>query len=352
MKILRITVLGALFLAGIRVSAAVQIDSPSDGATVSSPVNVTASSNGRRPISMSVYVDDVLAFQQQGVAWLQTTLALDPGTYTIKILAQYSYRSSESTSTITVSAFTSTPQPPTSPPPSGGSAAAQIASDMQGNNEGHPHGVPSYFDFYSGPFIVMGNQPAGNKALALWGGLYVDSGGNPATNTRVNIRNCQLYWKRASTGAWTRGVLTNTPEVGSYSEDFSADFGLAPVRTEPDGTISFTAGGGRVSHFYAPYPRIPIDPNDFGGIVTVCEARLILTNPKGPDDRAIARYLLDTGADYYPDTTGPGIENNPGVGGGKLKYVTTDWRSFAMTTLTGNQLERNPPPINLTGISP
>jgi hypothetical protein len=352
LKIFQITLFAAcLLLLGNRGLAAVVINSPYDGATVSSPVQVNASVRGQQPIFVSVYVDDVLIVHRQGVTQLRTPINLGPGTYTIKVLAQYSYRSSEATSSIIVAA-TGTSAPPSSPAPPGMSAAAQISADMQGNNEGHPHGVPSYFDFYTGPFIVMGNQPAGNKAVALWGGLYIDSGGNPATNTRVNIRNCQLYWKRASTGAWTRGVLTNTPEVGSYAEDFSQDFGLAAVRTESDGTISFTAGGGRVSHFYAPYPRIPIDPNDFGGVVSVCEARLILNNPNGPDDRAIAKYLLDTGADYYPDTTGPGIENNPGIGGGKLKYVTTDWRSFAMSTLTQNQLDSNPPPINLGGVLP
>jgi hypothetical protein len=351
-KIFHVTLLGACLLLGIRGSAAVLIDSPSDGDTVASPVQVTASSHGQQqPIAMLVYVDDVLVLQKQGGTQIHTAVNLGPGTYTIKVLAQYGWRSSVSTATITVEP-PDTPDPPAAPPPSGNSVAAQIAADMQGNNEGHPHGVPSYFDFYSGPFVGMGNQPSGNRAVTLWGVLYIDEGGNPATNTRVNIRNCQLYWKRASTGAWTRGVLTNTPEVGSYSEDYSQDFGLAAVRTEPDGTISFTAGGGRVSHFYAPYPRIPIDPNNFGGVVSVCEARLILNKPSGPDDRAIAKYLLGTGADYYPDTTGPGIENNPGIGGGKLKYVTTAWRSFAMTTLTRSQLESNPPPINLSGISP
>jgi hypothetical protein len=49
---------------------------------------------------------------------------------------------------------------------------------------------------------------------------------------------------------------------------------------------------------------------------------------------------------------GPGIDDNPSVGNGKLKYVRNSWRSFAMTTLTQSQLEQNPPPIDLTGILP
>jgi hypothetical protein len=77
--------------------------------------------------------------------------------------------------------------------------------------------------------------------------------------------------------------------------------------------------------------------------------RLVVDNPAGPDDRASARLLGNVGGDYYPSPTGPGILNNPGIGGGKFKYIRTEWRSFAMTTLTKQQLERNPPPITFAG---
>ena len=240
--------------------------------------------------------------------------------------------------------------PPPPPPPS--NPAAQIAADMQGHNEGHPHGVPSTWDFYSGPFTQMGNNPAGNSAIEMWGAVYVDASGNPATNTRVNIRGCQAWWLRASSGQWIKGADTSTPDVGSYAEDFSADYGAADVVSLPDGSISVTAGNGHMTHFYAPYPRIQIDPQDFGGVVSICQMRLVLADPNGPDDRGIARFLGEVGADYYPSTTGPGIQNNPGIAGGKFKYVQSGWRSFAMTTLSQSDLAANPPPINLTGVAP
>ncbi len=82
------------------------------------------------------------------------------------------------------------------------------------------------------------------------------------------------------------------------------------------------------------------------------EARLILNDANGADDRSIASYLLGVGADPYPATTGPGIQHNQSVGNGKLKYVQANWRSYAMTTMTQAQLESNPPPIDLIGIVP
>ena len=86
--------------------------------------------------------------------------------------------------------------------------------------------------------------------------------------------------------------------------------------------------------------------------MAIFDARLIVGNPSLADDRSTAQYLCGSGADYYPAVSGPGIQNNPSVGNGKMKYVQVDWRSFAMSTLTQAQLESNPPPVDLTGILP
>lgn len=243
------------------------------------------------------------------------------------------------------------PSPPTTPPATL-STVEQIANDMQGSNEGTPQGVPSSYDFYYGPVIEQGNNPGSQQAMVLWGTVYVPVGGNPATNTRVNISGCHAYWLRKSTGVWTSFGPDNAPDVEDYPEDFQGPSAPTNVRTESDGSISVIPARGMTSHFYAPYPRIPIANTDFGGVVNYCEMRLILDNPNGTDDRGIAQFLGNVGGDYYPSTTGPGIENNPGIGGGKFKYVREDWRSFAMTTLTQAQLTANPPPVDLTGINP
>jgi hypothetical protein len=232
---------------------------------------------------------------------------------------------------------------------------AEIASDMTGHNEGAPHGVPSSYDWAQGPTLTMGNNPNGWKAMTAWGVVYEAAEGNPATNTRVNIRDLQLFFLQKSTGKWLLLQNTNQPEGAAYLEDFSGDTSKpGDVRQESDGTISVTAGGGYNFHFY-PSDRASINPNDVGGILVLLQARLIVGNPSLPDDRSIARYLSASGADYYPALTGgwPGnLSYNPGVGTGKMKYVQSEWRFFAMTTLTADQLSSNPPPVNLTGIMP
>ena len=233
----------------------------------------------------------------------------------------------------------------------GMSVADQIAADMQGKHEGFPHGVPLSYDWANGPLLEMGNNSKGQNAITCWGAVYVAAQGHAAVNTRVNIRNMRLYFLQKSAGVWQPLQNTSAPDGASYPEDFQGNPVPPDVRKESDGTISVMPGKGYCFHFY-PSNRGSINSNDIGGIVAIFDARLIVRNPGLPDDRGSARYLADAGADYYPRVSGPGILNNPSVGIGKLKYVQSNWRSFAMTTLPRSQLASNPPPVNLNGILP
>ncbi len=78
------------------------------------------------------------------------------------------------------------------------------------------------------------------------------------------------------------------------------------------------------------------------------QARLILDGPSGPDDRAQARYLLDVGADYWQSLTAQwdNWETNGDAAIGRFKYVGSEWRAFNMTTLSGEELQANPPPLD------
>jgi hypothetical protein len=242
------------------------------------------------------------------------------------------------------------PPPPTPTPSPALSVAEQIAGDM-GINEGPPHGVPDYWDFYSRSYVERGNNPDGDRAAVQWGVIYVDENGSSATNTRINIKSCEIYWLQRSTGSWITGTKTSTPLIESYAENFDGPTTAADVRNEPDGTVSTVTRAGRNVHFY-PRQRFTILPNDLAGWVGVCQMRLIKGNPSGPDDRAQAHFLGETGADYYPGLDSPGINRNPAIAGGRYKYVRNEWRSFGMTTLPRDVLERNPPPVNLTGALP
>jgi hypothetical protein len=343
----------------------VTIQSPANGATVNSPVALSATTSGATPGSILVYDNGSLILRKYQVSSITAALTLSPGAHAIRVQTT-EYRSGTVSATTNVivadqNAGATDDQPPADiGSGNGGSSgstnvAAQISGDMSGANEGHPHGVPLSWDWANGSAIEEGNNSEGQQAMTAWGVVYEGAEGNPASNTRVNIRNMRAWFLSKSKGTWTMIQNTSTPEGEAYVEDFSNDSNRsADIRREPDGTISVTAGGGYNFHFY-PSPRASINPDDIGGIVTIFEARLIVGDSSRADDRSTANYLAGAGGDYYPSLTGswPGNTSyNPGIAIGREKYVKTYWRSFAMSTVPASQLAQNPPPIDLTGIEP
>jgi hypothetical protein len=223
----------------------------------------------------------------------------------------------------------------------------EIINDMVLPHEGSPSGVPTYYDWALKPRTGMGNNPGNFKAFVTWGQVYVAAGGNPATNTRVQIRYLKAYLLSKKTGKWQLLQASPKADGAAFVEDFSNNTNKpADVRNEPDGGTSIRTGDGYNYHFWA-RERAEIDPSDIDGIVTTAQARLILHDPNGPDDRSKARYLLSMGADYWSSLSAgwDAFKTNGDAGIGRFKYVKQNWKSFNMTTATPAQLRQNPPPL-------
>jgi hypothetical protein len=338
--------------------------SPTDGVDIVSPAAISASASGHEPMLLVFCVDGNHVASKKYSFSISQSVPLAAGSHMIEITGTYSHGDPIRKSvTVTVSALApppvsppvSSPVAPPAAPPEPTNPAGQILNDMTGLNEALPQGVPSNWNFAIGPVLTMGNNAQGWSAIEAWGVMYVPVQGNPATNTRLNIRDMQTYFLSKSTNKWLLLQNTSKPDGANYLEDFSGDSNVpADVRTELDGSVSAKPGSGYVFHFY-PSDRASINPNDIGGIVVTIEARLIADNPSQTDDSSIAKVLVGAGADYYPELTGswPGNATfNPGVGNGKLKYAQTQWRSFSMTTCTLAQLIANPPPVDFSDILP
>lgn len=223
-----------------------------------------------------------------------------------------------------------------------------IINDMKGPHQAMPHGVPKHYDWATAPNIGMGNNPKNFKAAIAWGQVYESAQGNPAKNSRVQIRNLKAYILSKKDNKWR--LLQSSNQVGgsAYREDFAGDANKSPdIRNEPNGTISVKAGNGYNYHFWGK-TRSSINPNDIAGVFTTAQARLVIDNPKRRDDRAKARYLLNVGGDYWLDLAAKwdNFKTNGGIGMGKFKFVTTKWQAFNMTTLNPEQIRKNPPPID------
>ena len=222
-----------------------------------------------------------------------------------------------------------------------------IVGDMHLPHEGIPHGVPRGYDWATGPRIQRGNNTTGFQALTAWGQFYEDDGGNPAANTRVQIRNIRTYILGKQDGAWHLVQSSSSVTGAAYREDFIGNVHKpADIRNEPDGGISATAGGGYNFHFW-PKGRVSIAPGNIAGVYATVQARLIVDNRHLPDDRATARYLFNMGGDYWLNLTAgwDNLRTNRGIAIGRFKYVTGEWQAFNMTTLTEDEIRRNPPPI-------
>jgi hypothetical protein len=222
-----------------------------------------------------------------------------------------------------------------------------ILYDMQGKHEGRPHGVPDWYDWSEGPRLGKGNDPGGFSALIAWGQVYEDAEGSPATNTRVQLKNIKTYLLSKEEGTWQLVQATQDVQGAAYREDFEDDISKeANLRTEDEG-VSVKLEPNYNFHYWPPTGRVEIDPNDIAGVFTTMQARLIVDDPSKSDDRSKARYLLSMGADYWLDMDAEwdDLKTNGDVAIGKFKYVTSDWQAFNMTSLSEEELRKNPPPL-------
>ena len=72
----------------------------------------------------------------------------------------------------------------------------EVINDMILPHECRPHGVPESWDWGTGPRFGAAVPPEGWDAAIAWGQLYECTDGNPAANTRVQIRDLETRLTR------------------------------------------------------------------------------------------------------------------------------------------------------------
>jgi len=188
------------------------------------------------------------------------------------------------------------------------------------------------------------------EAMTDWGQVYIPRSGSTATNTRCQIRNVTTKLLRTN-GTWET-VQSSAFGGSAYVEDFANNTNKdAGARDESSngGGLSVIVGVGDWAgynyHFYTS-GRAFVDVNNIVGVFTTCEARLIMSDTGGTDDRANCKNLLQMGSDWWLNTTTgwlPDWSANSGIGGSRSKWVTSDWQSYSMCSLTPAQIAANPP---------
>ena len=223
-----------------------------------------------------------------------------------------------------------------------------IIDDITLPHEGLPHGVPENYNWAKAPRKGAQQPPEGWTAAIAWGQLYEWAEGNPATNTRVQIRDMELYYLSKTDGQWHALQKSLRVEGAAYVEDFVGDVNKpADIRSEEDGSISVTVGGGYNFHFWPSSGRVEFPANDVEGCFVTLQCRLILDDPNGVDDREEARYLMSVGGDWWESMTAvwDNWTTNADMGIGRFRFVTSEWRGYNMISLPVEQVRENPPPF-------
>ncbi len=219
-----------------------------------------------------------------------------------------------------------------------------VIDDMILPGQGFPHGVDPYWNWYDEAVVDQATPLPQHHAFTSWGVLYEETRGNPATNTRVLIRNLRAAYYEPGNHTWHPLQNDDSGIYGKwYREDMYADSSfVSDAVFLPDGSVSARAGNGRCFHFW-PQDRVSIDTLTIGGIFATYEAKLISDQPT-PDDRLNARYIMAVGGDYWTGVTG-GNNWEGNVGSGRFKYVTTDWQNFNFCTRSQAEMQAYPPPF-------
>lgn len=243
-------------------------------------------------------------------------------------------------------------------PPAQAQTAKEIIRDMTLPPDAALHGTEN-LSWGSGvaspqPMPVPARNGKGQwfQAVTAWGQVYIPREGSQATNTRCQIRNLKTKLLLKN-GKWVTVQSSVALEGAAYREDFANNASMgAGARDEAanGGGLSVLVGvrewAGHNYHFWPVGGRAEVDVANVIGVFTTCEARLILDNPRGPDDQAQCKNFLQMGGDWWLNkTTGwlPDWSANSGIGSTRSKRVTPRWQSFSFCSCKPAEILAKPP---------
>lgn len=133
-----------------------------------------------------------------------------------------------------------------------------------------------------------------------------------------------------------------------YNYPYTQKLGaITDIEKEPDGSYSFGLIEGGNAHLWPTRnsPRIDF-PGKLRAVIYVCQARLILDDPDGPDNRDKAKYIIGGGVDWkMPDGGGPpGLGYCDAIHHGKYIRLTNNWRLLIVSSMTKKERETFPLP--------
>lgn len=244
-----------------------------------------------------------------------------------------------------------------------------VIGDMTDANEMDPHGLYAPEEYQEGApgqgggAIEAGNTPPeGWESITMWGSAYEGVAGTKSENTMVAVREPKLYILSKSRNQWIE--IVNSAEEDSleeagqplfsgelFAEGFATDErqSLPEGLSTEEGALAAEPGQGLMFHFWPTSGRAAlyseggvVDENDILGVFVTFQGKLLLEDASGTNDMEEAVFVMRAGADYWEDVETGG--QSVGLGYGRFKLVTEEWRPFNFTTLSAEELAAYPLP--------
>ncbi|MFZ4541893.1 MAG: hypothetical protein ACOYNL_08840 [Rickettsiales bacterium] len=199
-------------------------------------------------------------------------------------------------------------------------------------NDSRPVRMPSWFTIQPG----WGDPNDYLPKLIPWFVVFDSPGSN--YDHRVEVRNMRLLTKNKSDGKWVVWGSNDRADGNYYVQNSTFSNTDGPnnpgFQTEPSGGTSFDMRPGWLMHGWWTAGVISIDPTNIAAVHATIEARVQNWTPND-------KYLMQVGADYYP-AAGVAIGVMPGAGVARSRYITGEWKTYTMTTLTGGGISQEP----------
>ena len=259
-------------------------------------------------------------------------------------------------------------------------AAPNTAEQLFDNNRyayiavGRKRGIPGYDPYgashwpkeFLDDYSIQGQVVGSTIGQQVWY-VFGRRAGAPgtSTNTRLQLRN-QRFWVWEADGSWTLYSNDANPITGPNSdawaswhanfrspgletyEGISQGSGVYDWKSEASNgggeSIGGVGQGDRYGWAVHGYPiRITRTRNEWinmRGVIQSIEARLILTNGGGTDDRATSGIMSWIGGDWYNNNSSWMNEHKHA----RLRLVSNDWDIYGNTDIPAATLRANKPP--------
>ncbi|MCU0314981.1 MAG: hypothetical protein MUC92_00145 [Fimbriimonadaceae bacterium] len=224
----------------------------------------------------------------------------------------------------------------------------EIWEDMTLPHVAPPSGLPSQVDWRLKPRPGMMNDPGTWQALTAWGQVYLADGTAMPSNTRIQVADVQAWMLNKKTSKWIMVQHSEVPSGAFYREDFAEDKNVpSDAKPEKGGGVSIQLKKGYNYHFWPTGDRYVFKKEEIGGWYFTVRTRLIVADPSQPDDRSKAKVMMGVGADYWSTPTAgwDNFKTNADLAIGRLRWITNNWTWHHMTTITRDELAKNPPPM-------